>query len=211
MVVTSDLKRAICASFEVYEDQEGVQRVVTPLEYGGSGDRVVVRVRPTAEGFDIDENGEASLYAAMSGGDPEAEVVSRWAEELLSFSPVRFEEDEVLRARTSDLRLVTSYVFRVAEAAQQLHALATSRSERKASDFKDKVADIVQSVAKELRCSVKSDVELSIAGGMRADHVIEAANPLIVIAAGSPARLLEAEVIYMQYRAEASERLAEPP
>ncbi len=36
---------------------------------------------------------------------------------------------------------------------------------------------------------------------MEADHVIgEAANPLIVIAATSATRLLEAEVIHMQYR-----------
>ncbi len=38
-----------------------------------------------------------------------------------------------------------------------------------------------------------------MAGSMVADHVIDHATPLIVIAASSAARLLEAEVIHMQY------------
>ncbi|ERJ35080.1 hypothetical protein L810_2224 [Burkholderia sp. AU4i] len=35
---------------------------------------------------------------------------------------------------------------------------------------------------------------------MIADHVIDTPEPLIVVAANSAARLLEAEVIHMQYR-----------
>lgn len=57
MVITSDLKRAICSLFEVYADEDGVQRIVTPLEYPGSNDRIVVRVRQSGDGqgFKIDE------------------------------------------------------------------------------------------------------------------------------------------------------------
>jgi hypothetical protein len=202
MEITLSLKQSICALFEVHQDENGVQRVVTPLEYGTSGDRVVVRVRPTETGFSIDENGEAAMYAGFAGGDVESEAVDRWSEDLSTWSPVTFGEDEYLRAFAGDERLVTPYVFRVAEAAQQLHTIAVAKGDRKASDFKDRVAEIIQAITGSLGLSMESDVELPIVGGLRADHVIAAKKPLIIIAATSARRLLEAEVIYMQYRAE---------
>lgn len=202
MEVKADLKRSICSLFEVHEDEGGVQRVVTPLEFAGSGDRVVVRVRPMAEGFRIDENGEAAFFASFNGGDIESEQVARWAEELAAYSPVSLDADETLVAFAAEERLVAPYIFRVAEAAQQLHALATARSDRKTSDFKDRVSEIIISLAQQLGLPCKSDVELPIAGGLRADHVIETPRPMIVIAAPSATRLLEAEVIHMQYQTE---------
>ena len=60
------LKQTICALFEVHEDSASVQRIVTPLEYPGSNDKVVIRVRQRSHGFEIDENGEAALYASTS-------------------------------------------------------------------------------------------------------------------------------------------------
>lgn len=202
MEVTHDLKRAMCSLFEVHQEEGGVQRIVTPLEYSGSGDRIVVRVRPAEGGLSIDENGEASLYASLAGGDVDAESVGRWAEDLASCSPVVYLPNETLVAIAPDERLVAPYIFRVAEAAQQLHALATARADRKTSDFKNRVASVIYEVAKQLACDVSSDVELPIAGGLRADHLIDTPKPMIVVAASSAARLLEAEVIYMQYRAE---------
>ena len=41
--------------FEVHPDEDGVTRVVTPLEYVGSGDKIVVRVRPDGHGYSIDD------------------------------------------------------------------------------------------------------------------------------------------------------------
>jgi hypothetical protein len=197
---TTNLKQAICSLFEVYSDKSGVQRVVTPLEYPGSNDQVVVRVRPVEGGFSIDENGESAFYASLSGGDIEAEAVERWAAELLT--PVTFTDDEVIKAFTSDERLVAPYVFRVAEAAQQLHAIATCRAERQVSDFRDRVKEIVQEIAKALHVEVESNKELPIAGGLTADHVLSTKIPLIIVTATSATRLLEAEVIFMQYRSE---------
>ncbi|MDK3025449.1 hypothetical protein QO239_22890 [Cupriavidus taiwanensis] len=201
MEQVTSLKRAICSLFDVHSDEGGVQRVVTPLEYAGTGDRIVVRVRVRDDGsMDIDENGEAAFYAGLSGGDIESEVVNRWALDLPNHSPVRFSSDEVLRAKVTDERLIAPYIFRVAEAAQQLFALASSRADRQASDFKDRVSEVIVKTANDLELSYHSDVELPIAGGLVADHVIDSATPLIVIAATSVARLLEAEVIHMQYR-----------
>ena len=77
MAITSDLKQAICSLFEVHADECGVQRIVTPLEYPGSNDQIIIRVRPSGNGFAIDENGETSLYASLNGGDIESEARGR--------------------------------------------------------------------------------------------------------------------------------------
>ncbi len=201
MELVSDLKHAICALFEVVEDEGGVQRVITPLLYPGSNDNVVVRVRPRAESMQIDENGEAALYASLHGGDTESESIVRWAEELRANTSLEFTDDEVIQAEVRNLQMVAPSILHVAAASQQLFALATSHKERSTSDFKARVSAIVQEVSAALSLRLQNDVELPIAGGLEADHVIgESASPLIVIAATSATRLLEAEVIHMQYR-----------
>lgn len=198
-----NIKRAICELFEVYPDENGVTRVVTPLEYVGTGDKIVVRVRESNEGYSIDENGEAAFNASLAGGDMSSDVVARWLNEFHEAGPVLFDEtNEQLHIEATDSDLIAPYIFRVAEAAQRLHAVATSRAERQTGDFKERVKDLMIAVSQQLNLTIKHDVELSIAGGLRADHVIESQTPLLIIAATSPTRLLEAEVIYMQYRAE---------
>ena len=87
----------------------------------------------------------------------------------------------------------------------QLYALATSYKERSSSDFKTRLQGIVQDVCTKLSVPVRHDEVLPIGGDLIADHVIGDLNnpttlPLIVIAATSTTRLLEAEVIHMQYR-----------
>ena len=199
MELNKNLSHAICALFEVHEDENGVQRVITPLEYPGSNDKVVVRVRPRDGYFQIDENGEAALYASMQGGEIDSEAVARWSEDLQSTCGVSLEDGEQLQAEVTDPQRVAPAIFHVAAAAQQMFALATSYKERAASDFKDRVAQVVIEVAKALALPLRSNVELPIAGNMVADHVIDHSTPLIIIAASSTARLLEAEVIHMQY------------
>lgn len=201
MELSLDLKRAICALFEVHEDERGVQRIVTPLEYAGSLDQVVLRVRPFGDQWRVDENGEAALYARMSGGDVESESVQRWAEGLEQSNHIDFDEDETLSTLIKDSRLLAPTIFRVASAAQQLYALATAHKEREASDFKEQVADIVIEVCKALNIPVQHNARLPISGDLEADHLIgDNSNPIIVISATSAKRLLEAEVIHMQYR-----------
>lgn len=201
MELSLELKRAICALFEVHEDEGGVQRIVTPLEYPGSHDQVVLRTRPRGDQWQVDENGEAALYARMNGGDVESESVQRWASQLEQTSQIDFDEDETLTAKVLDTRLLAPTLFRVASAAQQLYALATAHKEREASDFKEQVAQIVTEVCKALNVSVLHNARLPISGDLEADHLIgDDSNPIIVISATSAKRLLEAEVIHMQYR-----------
>ena len=202
MVISKNLKSMICALFDVYEDEGGVQRVVTPMEYSGSNDSVVVRVRPTENGYSVDENGEAAHYAMMSGGDLDSEVVTRWLAELNDSSRIVYSDNETLSIQVFDDRLIAPSIFRVAEAAQQLHAIATARADRRQSDFKEVMKTVVMEAATELKVTYAMDVELPIAGGLKADYVLDTAVPMIVIAASSATRLLEAEIIYMQYRAE---------
>jgi|LauGreSBDMM110SN_4_FD.fasta_scaffold21295_1 hypothetical protein len=98
-------------------------------------------------------------------------------------------------------RLLAPTLFRVASAAQQLYALATSHKEREASNFKELVAQIVTEVCKSLDVPVRHNACFPISGDLEADHVIgQEANPIIVISATSAKRLLESEVIHMQYR-----------
>lgn len=177
-----------------------MQRIITPLEYPGTNDAIVVRVRPCDGGYLIDENGEAAFNASLNGGDIESEGVSRWIEEL--GSSIQFTADETLTIIANDERLIAPYIFRIAEAAQQLHAVATARAERQTSDFKERIGQIVHALALNLGLELKADEELPIAGGLKADYVLGTNKPLIIIAATSPARLLEAEVVYMQYREE---------
>jgi hypothetical protein len=200
--MSPNLKQSICALFEVHQEPSGIARVITPLEYPGSGDKIVIRVRPSDNGKIIDENGEAVLYASLAGGDVDSDTLDRWSQELQNNSPVTLDLDETLRAFASSDDLIAPYIFKVAQAAQQLHAIATARSERKSSDFKDRVASIIDEVAARLNRRVTANAELPITGDLYADHLIDTPTPLIVITATSAARLLEAQIIYMQYRAE---------
>ena len=200
---TLNLKRDICSLFEVHNDENGVQRIVTPLEYTGSGDRIVVRVRPRGERFQIDENGEAAFLASLNGGSTDSELVARWISGLVESSPVSLDEDETLIAEASDERLLAPYVLKVAAAAQQLYCFATARAERQQNDFRERLAEVVKNVVEQMKLPWRTDITLPIMGDLIADHVLgNDENPLIVIAAHSPARLLEAEIIHMQYRRE---------
>lgn len=200
MVIASDIKKRICSLFEVIDDEAGVQRVITPLAFSAGGDFIVVRVRPNPDGsFLIDENGEAAMLATMSGGDTESDAVVRWADELRLASPVSY-QDELLSATAHSESEIAPLIFRVADAAQQLFALAVTRLSRQTNDFKARVAQVFEAASHELDFSYQKDVELPIAGGMQADFYIPAQRPLIVIAASSLPRLLEAEIIHMQYQ-----------
>jgi hypothetical protein len=129
-----DLKKAICSLFEVQAGPDGVQHIVTPITYARTSDRVVVRVRQRGNAYAIDENCGSSFHASMAGGDLESEVIARWADELSSTGSVTL-QDGTLSANTTDQQLIAPLIFRMAEAAQQLHAISTSQAQRQAHDL----------------------------------------------------------------------------
>lgn len=201
MKIRSTLQHDICALFDVAETGNGGCCIVTPMQYSGSNDHVVIHVRPENTGWKIHDNGDAVLNANLLGFDTGTDALERWATELKGNAPVVYDpQSECLIAHAGDERLVAPYVIRVAEAAQQLFSIATQRHDRRPSNFKEQLADVVASVAAQLHRHISYDHELPIAGGLKADFVIEAPSPLIIIAATSAARLMEAELIFMQLR-----------
>lgn len=201
MKVQKNIKHSLCALFEVAETENGGWCIVTPMQYSGSNDNIVIHIRPEDAGWTIHDNGDAVMNANMLGFDADTEAIGRWAEELALYSPAKYSAaEEMINAYTDKEQLLAPYVFRVAEAAQQLFTIATQRQERRANDFKEKVADVVASVASAVGKKFILDAELPISGGFVADFLIEQNEPLIVIAATSVARLMEAELIFMQYR-----------
>jgi len=123
---TYELHQALAASFEVHQDDD-VLRIVTPLEYLGTGDHVVVRIRPTASGYVIDENGEAAFHASAHGGDVDSDAVRRWAAAAEAQTHIRY-ADETLSIASADERLIATGILHVAAAAQQLFTIAAARN-----------------------------------------------------------------------------------
>lgn len=201
MKVQTDIKQRICGLFEVTETGDGGWCVVTPLQYSGSNDHVVIHIQATDAGWRLHDNGDAILNANLLGFDTDTDALARWVSELDEQGPVSYDaESELLCANTHHDNLLAPYLFRVAEAALGLFTTATQRSERRTSHFKTQLQEVVSSIALGLNVPMASEVELPIAGGLTADFVFEGTNPLIIVAATSTARLLEAEIIFMQYR-----------
>lgn len=201
MNLCTDLQHDICALFDVSPTENGGWSVVTPMQYSGSNDHVVVHVKPTTQGWELHDNGDAVLNANLLGFDTGTDAMDRWTDDLPGTSPVAFShETERLTASTLDGRLLAPYIFRVAEAAQQMFAISTQRHDRRSSNLREQVSEVVIEVASLLNKVVSFDAPLPIAGDLKADVVVEGPSPLIVIAATSSARLLEAEIIFMQMR-----------
>jgi hypothetical protein len=203
MKLQTNIKHEIFSLFDVTATENGGWCVVTPMQYSGSNDHVVVHIRPTEHGWELHDNGDAVLNANMLGFDTDTDALERWTEDLKVYGPTHFDAaTESLVADTEQDRLLAPYIFRVAEAAQQFFAIATQRHERRASNFKEQVAKVVTSVGAMLNLPVGQDIELPIAGGFKADFVIDRPTPLVIIAATSASRLMEAQLIFMQYRYE---------
>lgn len=201
--ITAKIKRDICALFEVHDDEGGVQRVVTPLELPGTGDQVVVRVRPRNGFFQVDENGDTAFSAAMNGGNLESETVGRWLAFMAETSPVVFNDEELITAEAKNESELAATILKVASFAQHFYGVAVNRQERKVNDFRDRLAEVVQEVAAALKLGVQINYTLPQTSGLTADFLIgEEKNPLIIIAAHNQTRLLEAEVIWLQYQRE---------
>jgi len=119
-----NLKQSLCSLFEVYADENGVRRVVLPIEYPGTSDNVVVRVRPQPDGsYRINENGEAALHASMADGDTESESVKRWIEDLNKCGTVSMDENEILFVTGESEQSIAHSIFRAAEAAQRSNSM----------------------------------------------------------------------------------------
>lgn len=171
-----NLQAELGSLFEVHAEEHGAQRVMTPFEFPGTGDRIIVRVRHHKEGYLIDENGEACFRANMAGGDTESDEIARWAEALASYGCVNLLKDETLAATTHDARQVALLTLRVAEAAQQLYAISTACTDPRSGDFATQLANLERVARKSLKVPFNSGVVLPGSGRVAATKCREDVN-----------------------------------
>lgn len=184
-----------CKGFEWHADASG-GRLLTPLLYD-DGDQVVVFASPGADGWRLDDNGEGVFRLAASGVDPDGDRVRA---RLAAFEPllgVRLDDDgESLYAIAADADIERS-ALAVAEASVQIMALSCLRQERQASDFRERVMAIVEEVAVAAGVEARRDVPIDESQTLLADIWLATPRPVLVIAASTPQRLMEAEIIWL--------------
>jgi hypothetical protein len=187
----SVLRALLCGAFEISQDEDALL-VRTPfgLDYN---DDLVIRVRPDNGAFRVDDNGDTLFALTISGAVPDAERVSELAPD------VEYDQDDgslILRPETEDS--IASAVFSVAGAALRIHGACRPRQRAVATDFRERVISALEDVARETGVLCRIDEVVEEAGSLTADVVLGDANPLLVIAANSVERLMEAELIFLR-------------
>lgn len=66
MKIQTDIKQRICGLFEVTETEDGGWCVVTPLQYSGSNDHVVIHIQAMDTGWRLHDNGDAIFNAHVA-------------------------------------------------------------------------------------------------------------------------------------------------
>ena len=185
------LRALLCGAFRI--DQEGETFLVrTPFGVDFNDD-LVVRVRPDGDAWRVDDNGDTLLALALAGAAPEAERVAELA------PGVEFDEDDgSLIARPATPDGIADAVFAVAGAALRVHGACRPRSRPVPTDFRERVLAALKDVAAETGVSLQFDQVVEEAGSLVADAVLGESSPLLVIAASSVERLMEAELIYLR-------------
>ncbi len=187
----ADLRQAMCGAFQVSEE-EGVLLVRTPFGLDFNDD-LVLRVRPQAEGYRIDDNGDTLLTLALDGAAPDGDRVLEIAGEI-DFDP----DDGSLIAHADHEAEVAEALFKITGAALRVHAACRPRPRSSPSDFKDRVVGLLSELAAEMQVSIRLDEIVEPNGSLTADVVMGDNDPFIVIAASSIERLMEAELLYLR-------------
>lgn len=185
------LRALLCGAFEISQDSDSLL-VRTPFGLDFNDD-LVVRVRPDGETFRVDDNGDTLFSLSMSGIVPDADRVSELAPSIEYDS-----DDGTLIARPNSAEGIANAVFAIAGAALRIHGACRPRQRAVPTDFRERVIAALQDVAKETGVSLLIDQVVEEAGSLVADAVLGDAKPLLVIAATSVERLMEAELIFLR-------------
>jgi hypothetical protein len=182
-----------CSGFQwVGTDDAG--RLVTPWRYD-DGDQVVVFARREGSEWRVDDNGEGLFRLAAAGVDPESPQVVARLSAFPTLLGVHVEDDgETLGARSEALEPAA---LAVAEASSQVMALACLRRERPRSGFREQVVQAVRAAAASAGVEARFNVPVDDSQSLTADVYLSSPVPLIVIAATSAQRLMEAEIIWL--------------
>ncbi|RKT46802.1 DUF1828 domain-containing protein [Thiocapsa rosea] len=184
-----------CKDFQWFASKDG-GRLVTPLRYD-DGDQVVVFAKRRGSGWRLDDNGEGLFRLSAAGVDPESERVQARLSAFPLLLGVSVDEDGECLYAEADHSEFERTASAVAEASSQVQALSVLRRERQTSDFRDRVIRVVQDAATsagvESRCNVPADESKTL----YVDVYVCSRTPLLVIAATTPKRLMEAEIIWL--------------
>lgn len=111
-----------------------VMLVRTPLEYPGTNDSVVIRVRKTAEGWVMDDGGDAEWFVTTAGGNWRSTAVKNvMALCRLAFGVERQKEGKLV-IRQMDEADIGRAVMQVAQTAISVFSAAMVRQAWKDSD-----------------------------------------------------------------------------
>jgi hypothetical protein len=193
----------LCRRFAWIATADG-GRLITPWRYD-DGDQVVVFVTPHGEDWRADDNGEGLFRLAGAGIDPASERVQARLQALTQILGVHLDDDgEQIYAVASTPNL-ESAALAVAEASAQLQGLTCLRPQaRQPSDFRERIIDLVETAARAAGVESRRDVPADASQSFLADVYLCTPIPLLVIAATSAQRLMEAEIIWL----DAARRLA---
>lgn len=189
------MKPDFCKSLVWRETMEGGQ-LITPFHFD-DGDNVVIFARRLSQGWQLDDNGEALFRLAASGVDPESERVQTRIADLQSLLGVRCDQDGETLYSLADNGTIAERAFAVAEAASQLIALSCLRQTRQPSGFRERVMAIVEQVAESANITMRRDVAADESQSILVDAYLVVQRPVLVVAATSAQRLMEAEIIFL--------------
>jgi len=185
-----------CNSFEWHPKPEG-GRVVTPWRYD-DGDHVVVFVTREPLGWRLDDNGEGLFRLASAGVDTDSDRVQARLGAFPQLLGVQVDPADGTLFTMADDKGVGARALAVAEASAQIMGLACLRRDRsQPSDFRERVVAVVEEVARLANIESRKDVPVDESGTILADVYVTAARPIMVIAATSAQRLMEAEIIWL--------------
>lgn len=187
--------RTICQRFAWMATEDG-GHLVTPWRYD-DGDHVVVFARRHGAGWRVDDNGEGLFRLAGAGIDPESERVRARLKALPQLLGVYLDDDgECLYATAATADLETA-ALAVAEASAQLQFFSSLCQARQPSGFRERIVSIVEEAAREVGIESRRHVAADESQSLFVDVYLCSPTPLMVIAATSPQRLMEAEIIWL--------------
>ena len=185
-----------CKDFQ-WKTSDGGSHIITPWRYD-DGDHVVIYVTRHGRLWRLDDNGEAAFRLAGAGVDVDADRVQARASSLKHLLGVEWDSDEEQFSITVDSEeKIRQAALAVAEAAVQMMALAALRTERQSSDFRERVIGIVEEVASSANIESRRNVPVDESGTLTVDLYLASQRPLMFIAATTPSRLMEAEIIWL--------------
>lgn len=191
------LRSYLCGAFLISED-DGTFLVQTPFGLD-SNDSLVLRLRPEGDSLRVDDNGETLLSLSMSGVAPDSDRVLEIA------GGIEFDEDDgSLIARSETPEKIADAVFSVVGAALRIHGACRPRLRPVPSDFRERVLAALADVANEAGVQMLTDHVVEHAGNLTVDAMLGDTQPLLVVAATSVERLMEAELIFLRRQLEKS-------